>query len=114
MKKTHLCVVGDGDIYNIACCLAEENKEFFSSVLRPSYKVHPRNFPDYLNKEMLSVFISNNPLFVDCFPPENVFVVSKSGKYKRVVDHPQWREWCGTMKSGEFWTWAGEDWVDKE
>ena len=68
-------------------------------------KKNPRDAED--------VFVSNNPLFVDHFESENVYVVSKTGKIKKLSEHPRVREWCGTMKAGEFWTWAGEDWVDE-
>jgi hypothetical protein len=30
----------------------------------------------------------------------------------RLSDHPEWQEWRGSMRTGEFWTWVGEDWLE--
>lgn len=31
---------------------------------------------------------------------------------RKLTDHPEWAEWKGTLKAGEFWSYVGEDWLE--
>jgi energy-coupling factor transporter ATP-binding protein EcfA2 len=58
---------------------------------------------------------THSPFVLDCVEHESVRVlqVSEPGEVacKRLTEHPEWSRWSETMGAGEFWTWAGDEWV---
>lgn len=62
---------------------------------------------------------THSPYLLDAVDPEDVLVVRASPetghtRCQRLVEHDAWGEWRGTMKPGEFWSYVGEDWLEKE
>jgi predicted ATPase len=59
---------------------------------------------------------THSPYILDELPAESVRVVRAHEGRTRVrglVDHPEWQEWKSSMTAGEFWTYVGEDWLEK-
>jgi predicted ATPase len=57
---------------------------------------------------------SHSPYLLDALAPEEVRVMGlKGGRSvcRRLIDHPHWSEWKGSLRPGEFWGSVGEDWV---
>ena len=62
------------------------------------------------------VISTHSPYILDELPPEAVRVVrSDEGgtRVRSLVEHPEWEEWKSSMTAGEFWTYVGEDWLEK-
>lgn len=62
------------------------------------------------------VLSTHSPYILDELPAESVRVVrATDGRtyVRALVEHPEWEEWKASMTSGEFWTYVGEDWLEK-
>lgn len=79
----------------------------------PSAALHPRDFRVWVlqHANQYTHFASNHASFVDLFPSDQVLVHPWSSPDKPWVlsAHPGWEKWLGVMKSGEFWSWCGEE-----
>ncbi len=62
------------------------------------------------------VLSTHSPYILDELPAESVRVVRCDDgrtQVRALVEHPEWQEWKESMTSGEFWTYVGEDWLEK-
>ena len=62
------------------------------------------------------VVSTHSPYILDELPPESVRIVraNESGtRIRALTDHPEWHEWQGSMTSGEFWTYVGDEWLEQ-
>ncbi|WP_437958321.1 AAA family ATPase [Sorangium sp. So ce119] len=66
--------------------------------------------------ELQFVCTTHSPYVLDLFDAEDVRVLRTDAKgftqARKLTDHPEWAEWKGTLKAGEFWSYVGEDWLD--
>lgn len=64
------------------------------------------------------VATSHSPYMLDLFEPNEICVMALDdkgfGSGRRLSDHPDWEEWKGHLKAGEFWSHVGEDWVTQK
>lgn len=62
------------------------------------------------------VCTTHSPYVLDLFDAEDVRVLRTDAKgltrARKLTDHPEWAEWKGTLKAGEFWSYVGEDWLE--
>lgn len=59
---------------------------------------------------------THSPYILDEVPAESVRVVRSGDKgtcVRALTEHPEWQEWKSSMTSGEFWSYAGEDWLEQ-
>jgi energy-coupling factor transporter ATP-binding protein EcfA2 len=59
-------------------------------------------------------FTSHSPYMVDQFAAHEVFLLNSSPKgivCARLDQHAEFGKWKGTLRTGEFWSYAGERWV---
>lgn len=62
------------------------------------------------------VISTHSPYMLDELPADNVRVVRANGngtQVRSLTAHPDWQEWQASMTSGEFWTYVGEEWLEK-
>ena len=62
------------------------------------------------------VVSTHAPYVLNEVSPDSVRVVrcGSSGTVVRALtNHPEWAEWDGHMNAGEFWTYVGEEWLEK-
>lgn len=60
---------------------------------------------------------THSPFFLQHLRPEEIVVVDNTadGSIARRLDtHPDFDKWKDTMGLGEFWSWAGESWVQRK
>lgn len=62
---------------------------------------------------------THSPYLLDAVDPEDVLVVRASPetghtRCRRLVEHDKWSRWKTSMTAGEFWSFAGEDWLEAE
>ncbi|MGK3967653.1 AAA family ATPase [Sorangium sp. So ce118] len=69
-----------------------------------------------LNPDLQFVCTTHSPYVLDLFEAEDVRVLRTDAKglthARRLTDHPEWADWKGTLKAGEFWSYVGEDWLE--
>ncbi|KYF61105.1 hypothetical protein BE11_16500 [Sorangium cellulosum] len=62
------------------------------------------------------VCTTHSPYVLDLFDASDVRVLRTDERgftqARKLADHPEWAEWKGTLKAGEFWSYVGEDWFD--
>lgn len=67
--------------------------------------------------ERVQIVVStHSPYVLDEVPPEAVRVVrAHDGRtqVRSLIEHPEWQNWKSSMTSGEFWTYVGEDWLER-
>lgn len=85
--------------------------------------LHPRAQVDVVNAirglldaddELQVVATTHSPYLVDELDPKEVVVVAaRNGKTyaKPLSEHPDSERWLGELRTGEFWSSVGEDWV---
>jgi energy-coupling factor transporter ATP-binding protein EcfA2 len=59
-------------------------------------------------------FTSHSPYMVDQFAAHEVFLLNSTSKgieCARLDQHAEFEKWKGTLRTGEFWSYAGERWV---
>lgn len=58
---------------------------------------------------------AHSPFLLNAFAPEEVFVMHRAiddqVSAKALSTHRDWSKWKGQLDTGEFWSWAQEDWV---
>ena len=62
------------------------------------------------------IISTHSPYILDELPAQSVRVVRAGGEGTRVralIEHPEWQEWQSSMTSGEFWTYVGDEWLEK-
>lgn len=79
---------------------------------------HPKEFFNILNKLLDIDIFSNNPLVINLFPFQNVFVceISSTGKSicKCLTDHPKYKIYKDSFFAGDFWqAFDNELWIHK-
>lgn len=76
--------------------------------------IHPKKLKQYIVELPRSVerVVSNNLSVVDTFYIEQVIAVTKSGRFARLSQHPEWPKWSGELLAGEFLSVVGTDWAD--
>ncbi|MGK3997677.1 hypothetical protein [Sorangium sp. So ce1024] len=66
--------------------------------------------------ELQFVCTTHSPFVLDLFDAEDVRVLRTDAEglthARKLTDHPEWAEWKGTLKAGEFWSYVGEDWLE--
>jgi hypothetical protein len=66
--------------------------------------------------DLTVVATTHSPFVLDEVPAESVRVVRLDGQGHTQVQpltaSPKWEEWKGSMTAGEFWVYAGEDWLE--
>jgi predicted ATPase len=84
--------------------------------------LHPRAVASFIhqlrgiqNPNLQIVATSHSPYLIDCVEADEVLLTSLDEDGYAVVrpltDHPNYSEWKGFMKAGEFWSSVGEDWI---
>jgi predicted ATPase len=62
------------------------------------------------------VCTTHSPYVLDLFDAEDVRVLRSDAngltQARKLTDHPEWTDWRGTLKAGEFWSYVGEDWLE--
>ena len=61
------------------------------------------------------VVSTHSPYVLDELPPESVRIVRSGADgaiARALTDHPEWTKWADHMTAGEFWAYAGEDWLE--
>ena len=59
-------------------------------------------------------FTSHSPYMVDQFAAHEVFLLNSTPTgivCARLDQHAEFDKWKGTLRTGEFWSYAGEHWV---
>jgi predicted ATPase len=68
------------------------------------------------SSDLTVVASTHSPFVLDEVPAESVRVVrlDKEGhtQVEPLTASPKWEEWKGSMTAGEFWIFAGEDWLE--
>jgi ABC-type uncharacterized transport system ATPase subunit len=63
------------------------------------------------------VFTTHSPYLLDELDPGAVRVVRPgqdgSCAVSLLTDHPKWQEWSADMSAGEFWQFAGDEWLEQ-
>lgn len=69
-----------------------------------------------IDKKTRIIATTHSPYVLDVIPPAQVRIVRSTPETgtvcRRLTDHPDWKEWEGSMNAGEFWTYVGEDWLE--
>jgi predicted ATP-dependent endonuclease of OLD family len=61
-------------------------------------------------------FTSHSPYMVDQFAAHEIFLLNWTPKgvvCARLDQHAEFEKWKGALRNGEFWSYAGERWVDE-
>lgn len=70
-----------------------------------------------LNPELQIIATTHSPYLLDHLKPEEVRIATLDPERGTVIakltDHPEFEKWKEVMAPGEFWSYAGEDWVLK-
>lgn len=70
-----------------------------------------------LNPELQIIATTHSPYLLDHLKPEEVRIANLDPERGTVIakltDHPEFEKWKEVMAPGEFWSYAGEDWVLK-
>jgi predicted ATPase len=90
------------------------------------HRLHPKaqmDLVDLLHRlldqfpDLQIIATSHSPYILDRLKPNEVRVMALrddgSAACARLEDHPKYPMWKDSMKPGEFWSNAGEDWVKK-
>jgi predicted ATPase len=68
-----------------------------------------------MDPELQIVATSHSPYLLDHFAPEDVLVTTLrpdgSTACAPLTDHPDFERWKSTTRSGELWSFVGEDWI---
>lgn len=69
-----------------------------------------------IDKKTRIIATTHSPYVLDVIPPAQVRIVRSTPETgtvcRRLTDHPDWKEWEGSMNAVEFWTYVGEDWLE--
>jgi predicted ATPase len=87
--------------------------------------LHPKAVASFIhqlrgiqNPQLQIVATSHSPYLIDCMEADEVLLTSLDEDGYAVVrpltDHPNYSEWKGFMRAGEFWSSVGEDWITRK